>query len=181
MPEEDLIRFLDKVAQLQDLVQSLNGHPDRREQLARCSSHNEVVTLSKAWGYDIGRRWGEQPAAFEQNPDNLFNQALPPEGEEFEEQLQKGSSWTLKLIRSNRFQSPKGSWLDQDDHEWVMVLRGSARIRCTEPERIVDLSVGDHLHLPPHRRHRVERTDPDPGTLWLALHWRDSVSEESPV
>ena len=74
-----------------------------------------------------------------------------------------------------------GASMAQHMGEWVMVLRGSARIRCTEPERIVDLSVGDHLHLPPHRRHRVERTDPDPGTLWLALHWRDSVSEESPV
>jgi cupin 2 domain-containing protein len=71
MPEEDLIRFLEKVAQLQDLVQSLDGHPDRREQLACCASHNEVVMLSKAWGYDIGRRWGEQPAASELSPGNL--------------------------------------------------------------------------------------------------------------
>ena len=181
MPEKDLIRFIEKVAQLQELVESLDGDPDRREQLARCASHNEVVMLSKSWGYDIGRRWGEEPAASEVGPGNLFNQELPAVGEESEQQLQKGSSWTLKLIRSNRFQSPQGSWLDQDDHEWVMVLRGSARIRCTEPDRVVDLSVGDHLHLPPHRRHRVERTDPDPGTLWLALHWCETVPGESPV
>ena len=63
MPEEDLIRFLEKVAQLQELVASLDGDPDRREQLARCASHNDVVLLAKAWGYEIGRRWGEEPAA----------------------------------------------------------------------------------------------------------------------
>ena len=181
MPEEDLIRFLDKVAQLQSLVESLSGDPARRDQLARCVSHNDVVMLARAWGYEIGRRWGEEPAASGVNPENLFGQALPPDGEESEQQLQKGNSWSLKIIRSNRFRSPEGSWLDQEDHEWVMVLRGSARIRCSEPDRILDLSVGDHLHLPPHRRHRVERTDPDPGTLWLALHWSDSVRQGSPA
>ena len=50
MPEDDLIRFLEKVAQLQELVASLDGDPDRREQLARCASHNDVVLLAKAWG-----------------------------------------------------------------------------------------------------------------------------------
>ena len=60
---------------------------------------------------------------------------------------------------------------DQCDHEWVLVLRGSACVALQNPDRIVDLSPGDHLLLSPHQRHRVERTDPDPGTLWLALHW----------
>ena len=49
---------------------------------------------------------------------------------------------------------------------------GSARIRCDNPREEIDLSVGDHWFCPPYRRHRVERTDPAPGTLWLALHWR---------
>ena len=53
----------------------------------------------------------------------------------------------------------------------VLVLRGSACVALQNPDRIVDLSPGDHLLLPPHQRHRVERTDPAPGTLWLALHW----------
>ena len=53
----------------------------------------------------------------------------------------------------------------------MLVLRGSACVALQNPDRIVDLSQGDHLLLSPHQRHRVERTDPDPGTLWLALHW----------
>ena len=172
MAEQDLIRFLDKVAQLQALVESLQSDPSRRDQLARCSSHNEVVALSKAWGFEIGRRWGE-PNDAAQSSDNLLTQLLPAEGEESVQLLQQGASWQLKLINSNRFQSPAGTWLDQDDHEWVLLLRGSARVRLADPDRLMDLSVGDHLHLPPHQRHRVERTDPAPGTLWLALHWHD--------
>jgi cupin 2 domain-containing protein len=32
--------------------------------------------------------------------------------------------------------------------------------------------VGDSLLIPPHRRHQLLATDPDPGTVWLALFWR---------
>ena len=85
--------------------------------------------------------------------------------------LASAETWRLLLIASNGFISPRDEWMDQSDHEWVLVLRGSACVALQNPHRIVDLSPGDHLLLSPHQRHRVERTDPDPGTLWLALHW----------
>ena len=85
--------------------------------------------------------------------------------------LASAETWRLLLIASNGFSSPRDEWMDQSDHEWVLVLRGSACVALQNPDRIVDLSPGDHLLLSPHQRHRVERTDPDPGTVWLALHW----------
>ena len=36
----------------------------------------------------------------------------------------------------------------------------------------LELSRGDQLLIPPHRRHRLLATDPDPGTVWLALFWQ---------
>lgn len=180
MAEQDLIRFLDKVAQLQQLVSGLERDPERRDRLAACSCHNEVVDLARVWGYEIGRRWGE-PRASARRGDNLLESALPPAGEERVQVLQRGNGWRLLLIASNAFQSSEAVWLDQPDHEWVMVLRGSARLRLQEPDATLDLSAGDHLHLTPHRLHRVERTDPDPGTLWLALHWNGCVPEETIV
>ena len=75
------------------------------------------------------------------------------------------------MINSNGFVSPEGEWFDQAESEWVLLLRGSARLRFSSPDRLLDLSAGDHLMIPPHQRHRLDRTDPDPGTLWLALHW----------
>ena len=77
----------------------------------------------------------------------------------------------LKLICSNAFCSPEQSWMDQSETEWVLVLRGSAQLRFQGDGGVMDLSPGDHLFIPPHRLHRVERSDPDPGTLWLALYW----------
>ena len=61
--------------------------------------------------------------------------------------------------------------MDQSEMEWGLVLRGSAQLRFQGDEGMMDLSPGDHFFIPPHRLHRVERSDPDPGTLWLALYW----------
>ena len=62
--------------------------------------------------------------------------------------------------------------MSQERFEWVQLLRGSASISCDNTSEEIDLSVGDYWFIPPHRGHRVERTDPEPGTLWLTLHWR---------
>ena len=75
------------------------------------------------------------------------------------------------LKNSNGASSPDGFWYRQSEHEWLTLLRGSARLRLEDPDEQVELSVGDQLTLPAGRRHRVERTDADPGTVWLALYW----------
>ena len=168
--EQDLIRFLNKISQLQSLADRVQQDASSREQLAACADHNQVVQLAQSWGFDIGRRWGER----DHGPGgeaNLLSTPCPPPGEEAMQVLASAETWKLLLIASNGYQSPSDEWMDQSDHEWVLVLRGSACVALQDPDRIVDLSPGDHLSLPPHQRHRVERTDPDPGTLWLALHW----------
>lgn len=189
MAEADLQRFLHKVEQLNALVASLERDPARREAFAACTDHNQVVQLAELWGYEIGRRWGEAPADLpgeckgdsvvtsEQSLDSLVDPLLrspvPKPGGEQVRVLQQGSGWRLELIHSCEACSSTGFWYDQDEHEWLTLLRGSARLRLADPDQILDLSVGDGLYLEPHRRHRVDRTDPDPGTLWLALYWWD--------
>ena len=59
MTYQDLEKFIEKVDSLKKLVVSLDQIPQRKERLARCVSHDEVVKLAKEWGYDIGRRWGD--------------------------------------------------------------------------------------------------------------------------
>ena len=65
--------------------------------------------------------------------------------------------------------SPEGFWYDQKEAEWVMLLTGRARlvIAGEADERV--LGPGDAVYLPAHCRHRVEWTDPDHPTVWLAL------------
>lgn len=185
MAEVDLKRFLHKVQQLNALVESLDSDPSRRDALVACSDHNQVVQLARLWGYEIGRRWGESyptedgwvgsassdTTGGSEAIDHLLRSAVPTEGTERVRELQRGPGWHLDLIHSCAASSPDGFWYDQEEHEWLTLLRGSARLALQDPDQGLDLSVGDGLYLAPHRRHRVERTDPQPGTLWLALYW----------
>ena len=81
----------------------------------------------------------------------------------------------FKLVRivSTGQASPEGEWYDQDQAEWVMVVRGSAGLRIEGEARARSLRAGDYLRLPAHVRHRIEWTDPNQPTVWLALHHQD--------
>lgn len=67
--------------------------------------------------------------------------------------------------------SPSGSWYDQDHSEWVLVLRGRARLEVQGMPKPVELGPGDYIDLPAHTRHRVDWTTSDEPTVWLAIHY----------
>ncbi|KGG12163.1 MULTISPECIES: Nif11 family protein [Prochlorococcus] len=59
MSKYDLQRFIEKIDQLNQLLENIENNPLRYKELESCSTHNEVVLLAREWGYEIGRRWGE--------------------------------------------------------------------------------------------------------------------------
>jgi cupin 2 domain-containing protein len=65
--------------------------------------------------------------------------------------------------------SPRGFWYDQDQAEWVLLLTGAARLRFADEPDARSLAPGDWVEIAPHRRHRVEWTDPIEPTVWLAM------------
>lgn len=75
----------------------------------------------------------------------------------------------VERIVSHGHASPADSWYDQDQHEWVLVLQGAARLRFADGS--VEMTAGDYVHIPAHTRHRVEWTTPDEPTIWLAVHY----------
>lgn len=78
----------------------------------------------------------------------------------------------IERIVSKGHASPEGFWYDQDEGEWVVVLRGKARLLFADEPAPLELGPGDHVHIPAHRRHRVEWTSPDEPTVWLAVYYR---------
>lgn len=67
--------------------------------------------------------------------------------------------------------SPPGFWYDQPDDEFVVLLTGAARLRFENGDLGLDLKPGDWVEIPAHARHRVEWTEADPPTVWLAVHY----------
>lgn len=92
-----------------------------------------------------------------------------PEGEYFETLLET-PGFRLERILSKGHVTPEGEWWDQDWPEWVVLLTGSASLRVEGEDSPILLMPGDYVYLPAHARHRVEWTDPQASTFWLALH-----------
>jgi cupin 2 domain-containing protein len=76
----------------------------------------------------------------------------------------------IERIVSRGQASPPGFWYDQPQAEWVIVLAGRAALRFEDETAIRQMEPGDWQHIPAHRRHRVEWTDPTQATVWLAVH-----------
>ena len=79
----------------------------------------------------------------------------------------------IERIVSTGQASPPGFWYDQDWGEWVVLLSGAALLRFADEDEPRHLGPGDWVDIPAHCRHRVEWTDPDQPTVWLAVHYRD--------
>jgi cupin 2 domain-containing protein len=103
-------------------------------------------------------------------PRNLLAPVAGALREELVEELLRAPGARLERIVSRGHRTPDGRWYDQGWDEWVLVLAGRARLRVAGEAAPVALAPGDSLLLRAHVRHRVEWTDPDADTVWLALH-----------
>ena len=101
--------------------------------------------------------------------DNLFAKIPAHLPEELFEKLLQTPAFTLERIVSRGHSTPPGEWYDQERDEWVLVVRGKARLGFEEGQ--VEMQEGDYLLIPARRKHRVEWTDPQQETVWLALHF----------
>ena len=77
----------------------------------------------------------------------------------------------IERIVSYGHASPADFWYDQDCHEWIMVLKGAARLRFQDGPQQVEMRPGDQCNIAAHRKHRVEWTTPHEPTVWLAVHY----------
>jgi cupin 2 domain-containing protein len=101
---------------------------------------------------------------------NLFANIPENLSDELFENLLQTSSFRIERIVSKGHCSPKGFWYDQDDNEWVILLKGSAVLRFEDQSESITMNPGNYVNIEKHRRHRVEWTDPEHETIWLAVH-----------
>lgn len=92
--------------------------------------------------------------------------ALP---EELIETLARSANVRIERIVSHGHVSPPGFWYDQSESEFVVLLQGAARLRFEDS--VVEMTPGSFVDIPAHKRHRVEWTDPEQVTVWLAVFY----------
>ena len=102
---------------------------------------------------------------------NVFAHIPEQVSEELFETVAGAGKLRIERIVSSGQASPEGFWYDQDENEWVMVLEGSAGLRFEGEDEIVVLNPGDWVDIPVHVRHRVEWTDAERKTVWLAVFY----------
>lgn len=106
--------------------------------------------------------------------DNLFQTPSIPVSSEVIETLLHSENVTIERIISHCASSPPDFWYDQPRDEWVVLLRGTATLSF-ENSPATHLQSGDHLLIPAHQKHRVEKTSAD--ALWLAVHLGKTPSQ----
>jgi len=101
---------------------------------------------------------------------NIFDSVPSDLEEEVFQRLVDSNGIRIERIISKGHRSPESGWYDQDNNEWVIVLKGEA-ILLFDDETSVSLKVGDFINIAAHKKHRVEWTAPDVETIWLAVHY----------
>ena len=103
--------------------------------------------------------------------DNIFAGIPDQIQKELFETILNTGFFKLERIVSMGHATPEGQWYDQNKDEWVLLLKGRAGLRIEDRANEVVMETGDHIHLPAHLKHRVEWTDPEKETVWLAIHY----------
>ena len=104
---------------------------------------------------------------------NLFADCPHRIPEELVETLTDTKHVRIERIVSHGHASPDDFWYDQQEHEWVVVLKGEAKLLFEGDNDPIHMRPGDHINIPAHRKHRVEWTTPDEPTVWLAVFYSD--------
>jgi cupin 2 domain-containing protein len=103
------------------------------------------------------------------NVKNLFSNPNNSNGGEEFLTLFESATTRIERIVSYAQPSPAGFWYDQEEDEWVTVLRGTATLEFADGSQ-VELHEGDYLTIPRHVKHRVAQTSEE--TIWLAVYLR---------
>ncbi|MGF1871021.1 cupin domain-containing protein [Photobacterium indicum] len=85
--------------------------------------------------------------------------------------LVKTDSIRIERIISKGHSTPDSDWYDQTENEWVLVVKGEAKILFEKGMKEQHLKEGDYVNIPAHQRHKVSWTHPAEETIWLAVFY----------
>ncbi len=105
---------------------------------------------------------------------NIFNDIPKQLTEELIDILVNSNGVRIEKIVSRGHKSKPNFWYDQPENEWVIILKGSAKLRFKLNSKIIHLMEGDFVNITAHEKHRVEWTSEE--VIWLAVFYSNSDS-----
>ena len=103
---------------------------------------------------------------------NLFSDLPSSVKNEIFEVLASSQDIRIERILSKGQTTPAGEWYDQELNEFVILLKGRANVVFEGEHELYDLKPGDFINIPAHTRHRVEWTEENKVSVWLAVYYR---------
>lgn len=88
-------------------------------------------------------------------------------GEITEPLLRRGGVRIERILSTGQV-SPADFWYDQAEDEWVSVVQGNAVLQWDD-DAFTELSAGDWILIPAHKKHRVQWTSTAPPCIWLVM------------
>ncbi len=104
---------------------------------------------------------------------NIFDEIpVDKKNEKFFEILQSKNVKIEKIVSNGQI-SPENFWYDQEENEFIIILKGEAVLQIVENQKIksINLKEGDYLNIKSHIKHRVEYTSQNQPTIWLAVFY----------
>ncbi len=105
------------------------------------------------------------------NIKNIFSEIPKHIPDELFEEIIGTGHCKIERIISKGHSTPDDEWYDQENNEWVIVIRGGAGLIFEGRDKVLVMKPGDYVNIPAHQRHRVAWTDSDEETIWLAIHY----------
>lgn len=102
---------------------------------------------------------------------NIFDDLPQHLPKEVVQTLIRASDVRIERIISHGHASAADFWYDQPQHEWVIILKGAARLQFQDS--MVEMKVGDCINISAFKKHRVDWTTPDEPTVWLGVRYGD--------
>lgn len=104
------------------------------------------------------------------NKENIYEIAKEStKPEEVFDCLLKNENIIIERIITPNTDNPNSQWYNQDWDEWVLILKGFAKIEF-DNNIIKEFREGDYIYIEKNLKHRVIFTQSDTNTIWLAIH-----------
>ncbi len=105
------------------------------------------------------------------NIKNVFSDIPKQIPNEIFETIIISNQFRMERIISCGQATTEGEWYDQDQNEWVLILKGNAGLLFEGNKELITMKTGDYINIPAHKKHRVEWTDPKEETIWLTVYY----------